>query len=341
MPHNSVQLRSKAVERNASEFLDYESLLIFNPPANDDIDYLSPAAVITFDYGAYQYHQRGLEEKVIFSLEHDANELYDAALIYLPKSKGELDLVLSYLAPMMKQGADVFLVGEKKAGIASAAKKLDSLGSNNSKIDSAKHCQLWQVTYSEQAMPFLLDDWLETYQVCIKEREFQVSTIPGVFSFGSLDQGTELLLNNMFTKLEGRILDFGCGCGVVGAYTKLLNPSIYLEMIDTNLLALICAEKTLKLNSINGKVYPSDGWTDVQGRVSGIVTNPPFHSGVSTEYQTTETFVRKAKDKMSKHAPLLLVANNFLRYASIIESVFGRSDVLVENTKFRVYKAFR
>ena len=44
----------------------------------------------------------------------------------LPEHWGELDLSLAYIAPMLAKGADIFLVGEKKGGIASAAKKLDS-----------------------------------------------------------------------------------------------------------------------------------------------------------------------------------------------------------------------
>jgi len=248
---------------------------------------------------------------------------------------------LAYIAPMLEVGADIFLVGEKKAGIASAAKKLDKYGSDNSKIDSAKHCQLWQVSLEKAAAAFSLDDWISSFPVSVNNIDLTVASIPGVFSMGELDGGTELLLTHMFTKLDGRIIDIGCGSGVLGVYTKLLNPVIQLEMVDIHLLALECAKKTCELNAIEAKVYPSDGWADVQGRVNGLVTNPPFHAGVNTEYQTTEGFIRQAKDKMAKHAPMLLVANNFLKYADIIEATFGRSDVLAENTKFRVYKAYR
>jgi 16S rRNA (guanine1207-N2)-methyltransferase len=127
----------------------------------------------------------------------------------------------------------------------------------------------------------------------------------------------------------------------VGIYTKLLNPSIQLEMVDINILAIECAKRSCELNSVEAKVYPSDGWKDVKGRVNGVVSNPPFHSGVATEYRTTEGFIRGAKDKMSKHAPFLLVANSFLKYAQIIEATFERCDILVENNKFKVYKTFR
>ena len=50
---------------------------------------------------------------------------------------------------------------------------------------------------------------------------------------------------------------------------------------------------------------------------------------------------QSAKDKLTKHAPFLLVANSFLKYPPIIESTFERWDTLSENKKFSVYLARR
>lgn len=336
-----MQLTTQVLERNAQEFSDYQNLLVMSPPANDDLSFLMPKKVLTLDYRVYLSQQSALEDKIEYSLSHVADSVYDAAVVFLPKSKGELDLVLAYITPMLTKGADLYLVGEKKGGIASASKKLNGYGSNNSKLDSAKHCQLWHVSLGVDTKPFNLEDWLEVSSLSFNDVSLKIAAIPGVFSFAELDEGTALLMEHMFTRLEGRILDFGCGCGVLGAYTKKLNPDIQLEMVDINLLALLCAEKTLAMNNLEGRVYPSDGWDSIEGRVNGVVTNPPFHSGIATEYQTTEYFIHKAKDKMAKFAPFLLVANSFLKYAAIIEKTFGRCDVLAENRKFRVYKSFR
>ena len=336
-----MQLSTQVLERNAQEFSEYQNLLIMNPPASDDLDFLMPTKVLTLDYRVYLSHKNELDDKIEFSLSHKPDSLHDSAVVFLPKSKGELDLMLAYIAPMLKLNADIYLVGEKKGGIASASKRLSDLGSNFSKLDSAKHCQLWHVSLEQKSNEFHLDSWVKVIDITFNNIPLKVAAIPGVFSFAELDAGTALLMENMFTKLEGRILDFGCGCGVLGTYTKKLNPEIQLEMVDINLLALLCAERTARLNGIEAKIYPSDGWDGVQGRVNGVVTNPPFHSGIATEYQTTEYFIQKAKDKMARYAPLLLVANNFLKYAAIIERTFGRCDVLAETSKFRVYKAFR
>ena len=336
-----MQLSTQVLERNAQDFSEFQNLLIMNPPASDDLDFLTPKKVLTLDYRVYLSHKNELEETIEYSLTHTPASLYDGAVVFLPKSKGELDLMLAYITPMLEVGAGIYLVGEKKGGIASASKRLENYGSDSSKLDSAKHCQLWHVSLEEKPKVFNIDSWINIIDITFKGFDLKIAAIPGVFSFAELDKGTALLMENMFTKLEGRILDFGCGCGVLGTYTKKLNPDIQLEMVDINLLALICAQKTLELNAIEAKVYPSDGWDGVQGRVNGVITNPPFHRGIGTEYQTTEYFIQKAKDKMARYAPLLLVANNFLKYAAIIEHTFGRCDVLAETTKFRVYKAYR
>lgn len=44
---------------------------------------------------------------------------------------------------------------------------------------------------------------------------------------------------------------------------------------------------------------------------------------------------------MAKYAPFYLVANNFLKYPSIIESMFGACNTVSKNEKFTVYFAER
>ncbi len=336
-----MHARSKIIERNSHRFQEYKKLVIFGPPANDNVDYLEPEKVFTFDYRIFKSLKDSLKDKLLFSLDSGDLNNCDAVIIHIPKAKAELELVLAFVTPLLGAGADIFLVGEKKAGIASAAKKLNAYSNNASKIDSAKHCQLWHASLSRKVEPFKLNNWLSSFDVRVNDISLKVAAIPGVFSIGELDVGTELLLANMFTRLEGRVLDFGCGSGVLGCYTKLLNPGINLEMVDINLLALKCAEETARLNNIDVEIYPSDGWAEVRGRVNALVTNPPFHQGVDTEYTTTEGFIKGAKDKLAKHAPFLLVANSFLKYAPIIEASLERCEVLAETSKFRVYKAFR
>ena len=284
--------------------------------------------------------QRGFTN-VSWGPEIETEKKFKQVLMFMPKSKPELDLLFSMVSSKMEIGAELLLVGAKKEGINSVAKKLSTVGENPEKLDSARHCQLWSVFKTIEGKPFNLDSWLEEFEVVSGEDTLTVVSVAGVFSHGRLDDATKLLLENIGKIPSGRILDFGCGCGVLGAMIVTRNSQAMVELIDINALALYCAEKTLSRNGLKGKVYPSNGLEHVTGRFNGVYTNPPFHSGVKTNYRTTETFIRTLPDHMTKHAPLRLVANSFLKYSEIIEKSLERFEMVAEDSKFRVYKAFR
>lgn len=331
---------AQVIQRNAGVFSEHKHTLVFGMPEGEALDFIEFDQAFTFDYRVYLLLSSQLGERIHFTLQSEKNK-FDAAVVFLPKAKEELELVLAFIAPMLTLSASIYLVGEKKAGIASAAKKLEKYGDNYSKLDSAKHCQLWHVNLKAEAPSFNINDWMSAYPVSLDDTQLEVVTIPGVFSFGRLDEGTSMLLDNMPVNIRGRAVDFGCGSGIIGAWALKKNPDIDLELVDINLLALECARETLKRNKLEASVYPSNGWSDVNGRVDAVLTNPPFHSGVKTEYTTTETFLRGALDKMTKHAPMIVVANSFLKYGPILEQSFGKLVILDESTKFRLYQVRR
>ena len=68
-----------------------------------------------------------------------------------------------------------------------------------------------------------------------KNREYCLISDNGVFSKDKFDYGTRLLLENIdIEKLSGRVLDLGCGIGVVGIILVTINKSINIDMIDVN-----------------------------------------------------------------------------------------------------------
>ena len=341
MQHPTVQV----IARNEELFPDGDSRLVIEPPACSLEPGIRAAHILTFNYRSYRFFQDSEVQTVSFGIGAEFHQgvealpagRYKQVLLFMPKSKPELELYLDIAASFVEEDGSIFLVGEKKAGIASGAKRLVQRAKQSAKLDSAKHCQLWEASGIETKDAFDINAYVEELSINISGTDLKLAAVPGVFASGKLDEGTQLLLEQKVKRLKGRTLDFGCGAGVIGAYLKCINPEIQLECIDINWLALLATKKTLELNSLEGKVYPSDGWSEVKGRVNGVVTNPPFHQGVSTEYETTETFIRTAHSKMARYAPMYIVANNFLRYPALIESVFGKCTYYAKNTKFNVY----
>ena len=83
-------------------------------------------------------------------------------------------------------------------------------------------------------------------------------------------------------------------------------------MSDVNALALYCAQKSALLNKIEAKVVASDGLNDVDGRFKGIFTNPPFHTGVGTDYKITQSFYSASNAIFDEERPFDLGSQSLL-----------------------------
>lgn len=277
-----------------------------------------------------------------------APSAFDTVVVFLPKARSELDLRLSLARWLAAPGARLILVGEKKEGIAGAVKQLKAVAPAASKVDSARHCQVWEVADIEPLSDFDLSGWQEWHSVSHADCTIEVCGLPGIFSHGELDGGTSLLLETLVTsplKAE-RILDFACGAGVIGAWYQAwqraqgLPPSI-VDGVDVQSQAVICARATYERSGAHGDIMASDGLADVEGLWSAIVTNPPFHSGVKTDTSMTENFLREVSRHLKPRGELRLVANSFLPYESMIKRFIGPVERLHEDRRFTVYRAIR
>jgi len=116
-------------------------------------------------------------------------------------------------------------------------------------------------------------------EVVIRGECFRFITSSGVFSFGKLDRGTNLLIENMVLEKNWRVLDLGCGYGAIGIVaSRFVN---YVVMTDINKRAVSIAKKNLKINNVkNAEVRWGHLYEPVKGeRFHSIITNPPVHAG--------------------------------------------------------------
>jgi 16S rRNA (guanine1207-N2)-methyltransferase len=260
-------------------------------------------------------------------------------VIFLPKSKDLTNYLLNAVAARLP-GAELFLVGEKKGGIESAAKQMIPLGKPR-KLDNARHCQLWQVTVANAPQAVALESLAQVFDVPLAEGPLKVVSLPGVFSHGRLDRGTELLLEHLDKLPSGHLLDFGCGAGVLGAAVKRRYPHNTVTMLDVDAFAAASSRLTLAANGLEAEVLTGDGIDAAPMGLNAILSNPPFHVGVHTDYFATENLLRKAAKHLAKGGELRLVANSFLKYQPLIEEHLGVCAVKAEGNGFRIYRAKR
>jgi 16S rRNA (guanine1207-N2)-methyltransferase len=104
-------------------------------------------------------------------------------------------------------------------------------------------------------------------------------TLPGVFSPTRLDPGSLAMLSCIRFEPRDKILDLGCGYGLVGIYAaKVIGPS-GVCMIDKDRAAVESASKNLTLNGVEGvTLLVSDGFRQIrETNFTKIVCNPPYH----------------------------------------------------------------
>lgn len=117
-------------------------------------------------------------------------------------------------------------------------------------------------------------------------RALRFETDSGVFSRTELDRGTEVLLNALPETLYGRVLDMGCGWGVIGVAVGSLWPDTSVTMADINQRACDLARRNAQQNGVSARVLQSDGYAALdEGGYDWILQNPPIRAGKAVIYQ--------------------------------------------------------
>lgn len=328
--------RSEVLLRQAQLFQG--DLLLAGLPADDLLGQLPQANGWSWHAGEHAKLQARFNGRLLFGTCAPERNFTSAAL-FLPKSRELTDYLLQALAARLA-GQELYLVGEKRGGIERAAKQLAAYGKAR-KIDSARHCQLWQVTVEHAPVAPDLQALAQRFELPLADGPLQVLSLPGVFSHGRLDRGSALLLEHLSDMPTGHLLDFGCGAGVLGATLKRRYPDSQVSMLDVDAFAIESSRLTLAANGLEANVIAGDGIDAAPKNLAAIISNPPFHSGVHTDYHASEQLLRQAAQHLQSGCELRLVANSFLKYPPLIEQHLGPCTTLCEADGFRIYRARR
>lgn len=274
--------------------------------------------------------------------------LSDTVVVLLPKSRAELSMRLALARHLIAENGRVILVGEKKEGIAGAVRQLRQQLPQSAKVDSVRHCQVWQADGVAPSAHFQLADWMQWYSIERKGITLDVAGLPGIFSDGELDAGTAMLLDTLAAQppVAGRALDFACGAGVIGAWWQRFQAwgsgaAEPIDGVDVQFQAVTCASATYRRAGAMGQITASDGLAAIKDQYQTVVTNPPFHTGVRTDMSVTEQFLLGVSQHLVKGGELRLVANRFLPYEPLIRRHIGVARVLAEDSRFVVWSALK
>ena len=104
-------------------------------------------------------------------------------------------------------------------------------------------------------------------------------TQSGMFSPLRIDLGSLLLTEEAIVPKGCRVLDLGCGYGVVGLTLAKADPSLTVVLTDVNERAVACAQKNAQLNSVSVSIRRGNGFECVPEVFDSILLNPPQSAG--------------------------------------------------------------
>ncbi|MEU2929054.1 methyltransferase [Streptomyces sp. NPDC007251] len=273
-------------------------------------------------------------------------ERVDVLLVRVPKSLALLEDQLLRLAPAVHVGTVVVGTGMVKEIHTSTLQLFERvLGPTRTSLARQKARLIFCTP--DPALERPANPW--PYRYALPEGVGAISgrTVvnhAGVFCADRLDIGTRFFLQHLPAPGAGRVVDLGCGNGVVGTAVALADPSAEVLFVDESFQAVASAEATYKANGVPGhaEFRVGDGLTGVApGSVDLVLNNPPFHSHQAMTDATAWRMFTGARRSLRPGGELWVIGNRHLGYHVKLRRLFGNSEVVASDPKFVVLRAVK
>ena len=177
----------------------------------------------------------------------------------------------------------------------------------------------------------------------LRGRRYRFLTASGVFSAKRVDTGTRVLVEAMPLPGAGRLLDMGCGIGVIGLVAALESPGLDVTLTDINPRATMVAARNVERMGLgNVRVLTGSLYEPVEGEMFDVVvSNPPISAGMR---KVVEPLVRGARDHLAVGGRLLMVVQSNKggrTLAGFLDKWFGGHEVVDKKSGYRVLSARR
>jgi len=166
--------------------------------------------------------------------------------------------------------------------------------------------------------------------------------LPGVFSRESLDIGSRVLLNYLpETKENQKLIDLGCGTGILGTIVAKDNSTLNLTFCDESFLAVESAKITYEKNiGRSAEFYVTDVLAGLDNNhYDHILCNPPFHQQNVQTLSIANKMFKQSALKLRDRGELRVVANRHLKYRPMLSQYFKNVKIISDDSKFVVWLA--
>ncbi|HHT67963.1 MAG TPA: class I SAM-dependent methyltransferase [Firmicutes bacterium] len=159
------------------------------------------------------------------------------------------------------------------------------------------------------------------FHTSVKGHDLVFKTDPKLFSPYSVDVGTAAMLSIVEFSPGQRVLDLGCGYGVVGIAAAKTVGDHNVVMVDRDPLAVEYTLINARLNDVCGvRVYESNGLADFdETNFDLILSNPPYH----VDFSVPKSFIEKGFNRLLVGGKMYMVTKRDKWYRNKLLAIFG------------------
>ncbi|HUC45910.1 MAG TPA: methyltransferase [Hyphomicrobiaceae bacterium] len=265
---------------------------------------------------------------------------FEVVLLRLPKAKDEQEMAAHACLSVLAPDGRLVVYGGNEEGIRSAAAMLEGVCGPVETLAKRGHGRVLAVVRPAPSarLRSSLSAWRATTSLEIGGQRRQWISYPGVFAAGRVDEGTRLLIGALPPLGAGaRVLDYGCGSGLIGAAALDQSPTIALDALDNDSVALEAARQNLpSAHCVLGTSLGELG----ASRYDAILSNPPLRQGLAEDHTLLEHVVAVAPAHLRAGGVLQIVVQRRVPLERRLAQHFASVAIAAENGRYRVWRAY-
>jgi 16S rRNA G1207 methylase RsmC len=171
----------------------------------------------------------------------------------------------------------------------------------------------------------------------LRGSSLDIYSASGIFSKSRIDKGSMLLANTAIIEEGWKVLDFGCGYGVIGVAIAKSFPSCKVLMSDINKRAVMMSKKNIDENKLkNASAIQSDMFEKIHEEFNTILLNPPQSAGK----ELCIKMIEQAKEHLLEGGLFQMVARHNIGGRELEKHmlrIYGNVREIAKRSGYRIY----